>query len=50
MFGSLAGIIVVEQSARQGVKISFSEFARAGVPVALACLALAAVWIALLSR
>ncbi len=50
VFGSLAGIIVVEQSARQGVKISFGEFARAGVPVALACLALAAVWIALLAR
>jgi Na+/H+ antiporter NhaD/arsenite permease-like protein len=46
VFGSLAGIIVVEEAARQGVKISFGEFARAGVPVAIACLALAAGWIA----
>jgi Na+/H+ antiporter NhaD/arsenite permease-like protein len=48
VFGSLAGIIVVEQAARQGVRISFGEFARAGVPAAVACLALAAAWIALL--
>jgi Na+/H+ antiporter NhaD/arsenite permease-like protein len=49
VFGSLAGIVVVEQAARQGVHISFGEFARAGVPVALACLALAAVWITALA-
>lgn len=49
IFGSLAGIIVVEQAAQHGVKISFGEFARAGVPVALACMALAAAWIALLT-
>lgn len=48
VFGSLAGIIVVEQSARKGVTISFGEFARAGVPVAVACLAMAAVWIMIL--
>ena len=29
-------------------EISFGEFTRAGVPVALACMALAAAWIALL--
>lgn len=48
VFGSLAGIIVVEAAARHGVTISFSEFARAGVPVALACMALATAWIVLL--
>lgn len=48
VFGSLAGIIVVEVAAGQGVKISFREFSRAGVPVALACMAVAAAWIALL--
>jgi Na+/H+ antiporter NhaD/arsenite permease-like protein len=48
VFGSLAGIIVVEESARRGVGISFGEFARAGVPVAVACMAVAAVWIAVL--
>ncbi len=49
VFGSLAGIIVVEAAARHGVKISFGEFARAGVPVALATMVLAATWIWLLS-
>jgi len=49
VFGSLAGIIVVEQAAKQEVKISFADFSRAGVPVALACMALAAAWIAFLA-
>jgi len=48
VFGSLAGIIVVEQAATCGVKISFGEFARAGVPVTLACMVLAAGWILML--
>ncbi|WP_428032449.1 SLC13 family permease [Ancylobacter sp.] len=48
VFGSLAGIIVVEQAAACGVRISFGEFARAGVPVTLACMAMAAGWIALI--
>ena len=47
VFGSLAGIIVVEQARARGIAISFAEFARAGVPVALACMAMAAAWIAL---
>ena len=50
VFGSLAGIIVVEQARAKGVTISFGEFARAGIPVALACMAMAAAWIALLGR
>lgn len=45
VFGSLAGIIAVEQSARHGVTISFAEFAQSGIPVALSCLAMASVWI-----
>ncbi|MGQ3675136.1 SLC13 family permease [Xanthobacter sp. TB0139] len=45
VFGSLAGIIVVEQAKACGIKISFGEFARAGVPVTLACMAMAMVWI-----
>jgi Na+/H+ antiporter NhaD/arsenite permease-like protein len=49
VFGSLAGIIVVEQAKAHGVAISFGEFARAGVPVALACLAVGAVWIAVIA-
>ncbi|MGH2343179.1 SLC13 family permease [Segnochrobactraceae bacterium EtOH-i3] len=45
VFGSLAGIIVVEQAARCGVRISFGEFARAGVPVTVVTVLLAAGWI-----
>ncbi|MBC2593064.1 transporter [Ruficoccus amylovorans] len=45
IFGSLAGIIVVEQAAACGIKISFGEFAKAGIPVTLVSMALAAVWI-----
>ena len=49
VFGSLAGIIVVEQAAASGVKISFGEFARAGVPVTVACMVMAAGWIMFIS-
>jgi len=45
VFGSLAGIIVVEQAARCGVRVSFMEFSRAGAPVTVCCLAIALVWI-----
>lgn len=45
IFGSLAGIIVAEQGQAQGVTIGFMEFMRAGLPVALLCLALAVGWI-----
>lgn len=47
VFGSLAGIIVVEQAAAYGVKISFSEFAKSGGVIAALCMILAAIWIAL---
>jgi Na+/H+ antiporter NhaD/arsenite permease-like protein len=50
VFGSLAGIIVVEQARAKGIAISFAEFARAGLPVAVACMAMAAAWIVLLGR
>jgi len=50
VFGSLAGIIVVEQAAACGVKISFGEFARAGVPVTIACMVMAAGWIVLMGH
>lgn len=48
VFGSLAGIIAVEQSNKHGVSISFWEFSRAGVPVALSCLVMAMFWVMLL--
>lgn len=47
IFGSLAGIIVVEQAAAHGVKISFREFSRAGIPVTLVSVLIALAWILL---
>ena len=44
VFGSLAGIIVVEQAATRGVHISFGEFARAGLPVTVICMIIATIW------
>lgn len=49
VFGSLAGIIVVEQAKANGVKISFAEFAKAGVPVTIICMLMAALWIGYLT-
>jgi Na+/H+ antiporter NhaD/arsenite permease-like protein len=45
VFGSLAGIIVVERAAACGLRISFGEFTRAGAIVTFATMAVAAVWI-----
>lgn len=48
IFGSLAGIIMVERAAAFGLKISFAEFTRAGALVTLATMAFATVWILLI--
>ncbi len=45
--GSVANIIVVQQARDLGVKISFRDFARLGVPVTIASLAGLLIWIAL---
>lgn len=45
IFGSLAGIIVVEQAAVNHVRISFSTFAKCGLPVSLLTLIMATFWI-----
>lgn len=50
VFGSLAGIIVVEQAAARGIKISFAEFARTGAIVMVLCMIMAASWIYFLGR
>jgi Na+/H+ antiporter NhaD/arsenite permease-like protein len=47
LVGSIANLIVVEQSARLGIRITWREHARVGIPVTLATLALAALWLAL---
>jgi Na+/H+ antiporter NhaD/arsenite permease-like protein len=49
VFGSLAGIIVVEQAARRGAPVSLAEFSRAGVPVSLISMLVAAGWLLLLA-
>jgi Na+/H+ antiporter NhaD/arsenite permease-like protein len=45
--GSIANIIVVDAAARQGIRIDWRSHARVGVPVTLATLAIAAVWLVL---
>ena len=43
--GSIANIIVVDAALRQGVRITWREHARIGVPVTLLTLAIAALWL-----
>jgi len=45
ILGSVSNIIVVQQARELGIKISFWDFARLGVPVTLAALAGLLVWI-----
>lgn len=47
LLGSIANLIVVEQAASLGLRISFREHARLGVPVTLLSFVLLAAWIAL---
>ena len=47
---SVANIIVVQQARRQGIVISFGNFARIGVPVALASLGGLVAWAALVGK
>ncbi|MEO5336351.1 MAG: anion transporter [Magnetospirillum sp. WYHS-4] len=47
LVGSLANLIVAERAQASGVALSFADFARAGVPMTLASLALAALWLGL---
>jgi Na+/H+ antiporter NhaD/arsenite permease-like protein len=43
--GSIANVIVVEQARALGVRVGWREHARVGIPVTLATLALAALWL-----
>ncbi len=45
LVGSIANLIVVEQAAQLGVRVSWRAHARVGVPVTLLTLALAAAWL-----
>lgn len=43
--GSIANIIVIEEAGRRGVRIDWRAHARTGIPVTLATLAIAGVWL-----
>jgi Na+/H+ antiporter NhaD/arsenite permease-like protein len=46
LVGSLSNIIIVERASAFGVRISFAEYARAGIPITLISMAFAVVWLA----
>lgn len=46
--GSMANIIVAERAAAAGTYLSFSDYARAGIPMAIAAVAAATAWLVLL--
>ena len=43
--GSLANLIVAERAATVGVRLGFLDHARAGIPITLASMALATIWL-----
>lgn len=49
VFGSLAGIIVVQSAEQHGLSISFAEFSRAGIPVTVLSMLIGAGWLLLLA-
>ena len=48
--GSIANLIVLDQARSLGIGISWREHARVGIPVALATLTIAGLWLAFLAR
>ena len=46
LVGSLSNLIVVERAQAYGVRLSFAEYARAGVPFTLVSLGFATLWLA----
>jgi Na+/H+ antiporter NhaD/arsenite permease-like protein len=47
--GSIANIIVIDQAARLGQRITWREHARVGIPVTLITLTIATLWLLLLA-
>jgi Na+/H+ antiporter NhaD/arsenite permease-like protein len=45
LLGSVANLIVVESASREGVKVSFWEYCKAGVPLTLLTLGLGVLWL-----
>jgi Na+/H+ antiporter NhaD/arsenite permease-like protein len=50
LVGSVANIIVVQEAAKYGIKISFKDFAKFGVPTALASFMILLAWIFLMTQ
>ncbi len=50
ILGSVSNLIVAQQAGELGIEISFRDFARLGVPVTLAALAGAVVWVGLMPQ
>jgi Na+/H+ antiporter NhaD/arsenite permease-like protein len=46
LVGSLANLMVVERAAAFGVKLSFAEHAKVGIPVTILSMAFAVLWLA----
>ena len=49
IIGSVSNIIVVQQARELGIRISFRDFARLGVPVTLAAMAGLLAWVVLMT-
>jgi Na+/H+ antiporter NhaD/arsenite permease-like protein len=47
LVGSMANIIVAERAASTGCRLSFGDFARAGIPVTLLTMTMAVIWLRL---
>ena len=45
LLGSFANLIVVERASEFGVRITFREYARAGIPITLISMAFAVIWL-----
>lgn len=45
LVGSMANIIVAERAATAGTRLSFGDFARAGIPMTLATMTIAVLWL-----
>jgi Na+/H+ antiporter NhaD/arsenite permease-like protein len=48
VIGSMANIIVVDAAASQGIKISFRDFCRAGIPLGLLSMLIGVAWVVLM--
>lgn len=47
LVGSMANIIVAERAQSAGCRLSFADFARAGIPITLVTMAIAVIWLRL---